>query len=143
MLGKLKKKIIELETRPVILHEIPGRVRLGLKVIKRLKKENMPLAENLKVLLEDIPALNEIKLNNLSGSIVINYDQQLTDAKGVQSFLREVIRYLLGYSDEILRVPEEELPDILVKLSMQIRDSTSAELKFSPVKLDKSFWQLA
>ena len=142
MLGKLKKKVIEFETRPVILHEIPGRVRLGLKVIKRLKKENMPLVEHLKSLLEDIPALSGIKVNNLSGSIVINYDQQVTDARGVQVYLQEVIRYLIGYSEEILRVPERALPDILEKLSILIRDSTSEKLKFTPESLDKSFWQV-
>ncbi len=140
LLTKLKAKILEAETRPVIVHEIPGRVRFGIKILKRLKHENMPLAEHLKELLEEIPAFKGIKLSNLSGSILVNYDPQVTDSKGIKSFLQEVMRYLLGYAEELAKVPEKSLPEILERLSVHIRDSTSAELEFRPSLLAKSFW---
>ncbi len=141
-LTKFKKKIIEAETRPVVLHEIPGRVRFGVKILKRLKQDNLPLAEHLKTLLEEIPAFNGIKLNNLSGSILVSYDTSVTDSKGIKVFLQKVVRYLIGYTEELSKVPEKSLPEILERLSVHIRNSTNAELEFSPVPLDKSFWSV-
>ncbi len=138
--SKIKKKVMELETRPVLLHEMPGRVRFGIKVLKRLTKEMLPLADHLKAIIQEIPAVFEIKINNVSGSLLIKYDTKKTDSQKVQTFMREVIRYLLGYAEEIMAVKDDDLPEVLQRLSRQIKEQTTAELVFTPAKLPKDVW---
>ena len=141
ILSRIKKKIIEVETRPVVLHEIPGRVRFGIKVLKRLKKDMLPLADHLKSVIEEIPSVNEIKLNIVSGSLLINFDQEKTDSQKVQKFLRDVIRYLLGYADRILAVKETDLPKVLEKVSRYVQTLTAEDLSFNPKDIPEEVWE--
>lgn len=140
--SRIKKKIVEAETRPVVLHKLPGRIRFGIKVLKRLRKENLPLAEHLKSVLEEIPAVNEIIINNISGSLLIAYDTDKTDSEKVRKFLQDVIRYLLGYADDIMAVSETELPVVLDKLSKHIKSFTGDDLTFMAGEIPEEVWKV-
>ena len=142
ILSRIKKKVIEAETHPVVLHEIPGRVRFGIKVLKRLKKDKLPLAEHIKSVIEEIPSINEIKLNSMSGSILINFDKEKINSNQIKKFLQDVIRYLLGYSDKILSIQEKDLPFILERLTRRIKSSTDDELMFNSDDIPNDLWQV-
>ena len=141
ILSRIKKKVIEVETRPVVLHEIPGRVRFGIKVFKRLTKDMLPLVDHLKAIIEEIPSVNEIKVNNISGSLLVSFDKDKTDSKKVQAFIRDVVRYLLSYSDSILSVKDENLPQVLEELSLHVKGLTKEDLSFTPDEVPDSIWK--
>ncbi len=142
IIGRIKKKIIEVETRPVILHEIPGRIRFGLKVLTRLTKDMLPLADHLKSVIEEIPSVLEIKLNIVSGSLLICFDKDKTDSKKVQRFIKDVIRYLLSYADKLLAVDENKLSVVLERLSMHVRNLTAEDLTFSAKDVAPDLWEV-
>lgn len=142
IISRIKKKVIEVETRPVILHEIPGRVRFGIKVLKRMKKESLPLADHLKSVIEEIPAIDEIKLNIASGSMLIKFDKEKTDSKKVQRFIKDVIRYLLKYSDSILAIDEKHMPEVLERLSRHIKTQTAEDLAFNAADIPAEVWKV-
>ncbi len=67
-----------------IVHHVPGRVRLNLPALKR----NEGHAERVRACLSVMDGIKELKVNGLTGSIVIHYDHDANIAEAIVSNLR-------------------------------------------------------
>lgn len=72
------------------VHELPGRLRIKIPSLKK----NLEEIRKLQASLEKFSAVKSTSANEVTGSIVINYDQQSMSAK-------QILRYLVqeGYLD--------------------------------------------
>ena len=65
------------------LHEIPGRLRVKIPNLKR----NPQSARDIQVLLKNLPGIESISTNTVTGSIIVRYDPELVNAGAIVNVL--------------------------------------------------------
>lgn len=136
----MARKLLELETTPQVLHEMPGRLRLGVRALKRLSKEQLPLAEHIIRIMESFPVFTEIKLNIPAGSVLIHYNPSLGDTAHIVCFLQAVLRFLWENSGPLSNTPDSRLTQVIERLTAHIRQSTDEQLNFTAAAVPASVW---
>jgi hypothetical protein len=65
------------------LHEIPGRLRVKIPNLKR----NPQSARDIQVFLKNLPGIESISTNTVTGSIIVRYDPELVNAGAIVNVL--------------------------------------------------------
>lgn len=102
------------------VHEVPGRVRIKIPMLKRNKKE----AETLRGILEEMEGVVSTSTNTVTGSVVINYDDDLVSSQHLLDTLAD-----LGYIDLSRALNNEQY--VNVGLSKAGRAVSKAALGFA------------
>ena len=66
------------------LHEIPGRLRVKIPNLKR----NPQSARDIQVLLKNLPGIESISTNTVTGSIIVRYDPELVNSGAIVNVSR-------------------------------------------------------
>lgn len=107
------------------IHNTPGRLRLKIPSLKR----NMPKIQEISLLLKERPGIEFLEINEITGSLKINYDRQKTDSKDLLKLLSEE-----GYVDIARLVPSHQYMD---RMFSKVGESASRML-FN-IAVDKAF----
>ncbi len=67
------------------IHELPGRLRIKIPTLKK----NQRLAMKIDDLLFDLIGVNDINVNTVTGSIVVNYDPETIKSEAILGALAE------------------------------------------------------
>jgi len=78
-----------------IVHFIPGRVRMKVKALKTSPQ----LAERIQKAFGAVPAVREIQISSLTGSVLLTYDTQAVLLPESLSSLSETLRSLFPSLD--------------------------------------------
>ncbi len=65
------------------LHEIPGRLRVKIPVLKK----NSESACDIQQLLKKLPGIKSTSINTVTGSIIMHYDPELINSGAIINFL--------------------------------------------------------
>ena len=67
------------------IHNVPGRLRVKIPSIKKRPKQGWDIHNDL----DTVHGIDQITVNNVTGSIVVNYDPDIIAVEKILSILKE------------------------------------------------------
>ena len=95
--------------RPVVVHRLPGRLRLRIPTLKGLSPEQADLADLLCDIIKAPKVILGVDVNITSGSAVIRYDQEHACESDVLELLGDVNRFVLSHGDQLAATPPNKM----------------------------------
>lgn len=118
--------------RPMVVHRLPGRLRLRIPALKRLRREQRDSAMLWRDLLLDPPEIESVDINITTGSMLICYDADAIREVEVLTFLKSVNRFVLRHWERLAATPPGELANVLQRLQRAAKQA----LRQRPVLAD-------
>jgi hypothetical protein len=91
-----------IQTVSYYLHNVPGRLRIKIPNIKRRTKKVQSIID----LIKGLEGVVDISANEVTGSVVINYDTEIIDTDDILTTLKEN-----NYIDEIKNPKRDHIQD--------------------------------
>lgn len=99
-----------------VLHNIPGRLRLGISKLKNVSPELRPATETIEELLASIPGVKSITPNYITGSLLILYDQEVINKESIISSIQVIWKTLVTNRKQLSEVDQSEIKDVIKKI---------------------------
>ena len=130
MIKIIMDSIINKKTEVKVAHQLPGRIRFRIEALKYIPNHSLYLMDSFDDVLSVIPGIENVELNNSTGSILITFDPKLIDNTSMISYVSEIVRFLVKSREEIMQINEEDIPSVLQKAKKYIKENLSNDLKF-------------
>ena len=98
-----------------VLHAIPGRIRLQIPFWKKIPKEWM-LESNTLALDQFLPGIRDIRLNSVTGTVLISYDPECVTEQEILDSLDEMARLLQQHRKQLSKFGPEQRDEALAYL---------------------------
>ncbi len=95
-----------------VLHAIPGRIRLQIPLWKQIPKE-LVLESNTMGLAQFLPGIRDIRLNSVTGTVLISYDPQCLTEQEILHTLDEMVNLLLQHRKQLTKFRPEQRDEAL------------------------------
>ncbi|MBC2576208.1 HMA2 domain-containing protein [Peptostreptococcus canis] len=116
---KFKTALINMLFRFEILSDLPGRLRLKVNNHKKIPPEAIQYQDYGIEAIKKLDGINNIKINNIIGTILIEYDKRKLNSKMIVSWLNAVKKLALDNESLINSLEgktEDEIKNILFSL---------------------------
>lgn len=123
---------------PKILHNIHGRVRIHIPVLKKVPGEFQKDAEELVSMASLISEINHASVSFITGNILVKYDHREVSAEDILKAFIFLNQLLIRNGEQILSNPgmeisglKKKLPGILLKINLKTFDIKEFEANAS------------
>ncbi len=138
---KLKEAIIRHELRPKVVHRLPGRLRLRIAALKRIKRSDVDVSQYLGDCLALLNGLEAVSVDARSGSILIHYRPDLLLETDVTAYVGSLLDLMVAHRDHILKLNREDWKRVGPKLKQMIVDATDPKLRLQQIEIPEDVWQ--
>lgn len=114
-------KVLDFAIKIKVVHSIPGRLRINAPAIKKVPREWQIKDDNIASTFKAIKGVKEIEFSYITGNILIKYDQNENDEKGILKSVKKMIQILLSYRKEFENISMDQLKDEIAKMSQIVR----------------------
>jgi hypothetical protein len=127
----LKEAALYRLVRPKMAHQLPGRVRLHLPVLRRLPEGEGELVDLVARLLAAPEAIRRVEPNRITGSAVVRYDADRVSAGDVLAYAEAVTRLAVANRAALAGLPRERYAEVEPKLAAWLRQTVTDRLRMT------------
>lgn len=115
--------IMHLASRPRVLHQLPGRLRIHLPMLRRLNARHQLLVRELVPFLREIEGITEAQASTVTGNLLLGYDEGVIRGKEVLQVITD-LGLLLARNRKWLRMAQDnDVSEALEQLGPLIRSA--------------------
>lgn len=115
MLGE--KWLYRVALRPSVVHEMPGRIRLHLPILRRVPEDMRGWLDSAAELIALRAGIRTVEACALTGSVLIHYDPAEIEGDEVVRYFNEFIGCGIDHLDELRALAPEERGPFLRRLA--------------------------
>lgn len=90
--------------KPRVVHSLPGRLRLQVRLLKKVGRDHQCWSELLCALLKVPEGIEEVSANSVSGTVLLTYDTTLVSEKEIVSFINSLTRVIVTQREDLARL---------------------------------------
>ena len=115
--------------RPRILHQLPGRIRFHLPILKRLPKTHGATAELVARLLSVPEGIAEVSPCLTTGNVLVRFDSNNLTSDHVLKYMNTVTQLSMHNRDQLERFETNDFPEIEMRLRNWLSNEVSSTLE--------------
>ncbi|MDQ0151074.1 HMA2 domain-containing protein [Eubacterium multiforme] len=119
----LKKMVIHQLTKLKVSHSMPGRIRFKMSSLKMIPEQYMAYEKFLKQAIKKLNGVENIEINNLTGSILITYDINKLYEKKLLKWIDIVREIGIKNYDLIEKYGESNLNYVVKTIEQQLDEN--------------------
>jgi len=137
----LKEAVLRHKLKPKVVHRLPGRLRLRISALKRIKRSEVDGTQYLGECLALSEGLEEVSVDARSGSILIHYRPEVILEADILAYVDSLLVLMVKYRDHILKLHREDWERIGPKLKQIIAEATDDKLRLQQIEIPEDVWQ--
>ena len=118
-----KKFIIGLLMKIKVSHSLPGRLRLKVSSLKLIPKEYIVYEKFIDESLKKLDGVTSVEINNLTGSILVIYDVNITYEKKILRWIEKLKEIGLNNFELIEKYGESNLDFVIKTINQQLNEA--------------------
>ena len=118
-----KKFIIGQLMKIKVSHSLPGRLRLKVSSLKLIPKEYIVYEKFIDESLKKLDGLTSVEINNLTGSILVIYDVNITYEKKILRWIEKLKEIGLNNFELIEKYGESNLDFVIKTINQQLNEA--------------------
>ncbi len=138
---KLKEAILRHELKPKVAHRLPGRLRLRIPALRRLKDSDVDATAYLQDCLELPAGIEAVSIDARTGSILIRYQADRLLDTDILGYVDSLLGLMVAHWDRIKDLHRADWERIGPKLKRIIMEATDHKSKLSPIEIPEDVWQ--
>lgn len=138
---KLKEAILRHELKPKVVHRLPGRLRLRIPALKRIKHSEVDGTQYLGECLALSRGLEEVSVDARTGSILIHYRPDQLLETDILAYVDSLLGLMVKHREHILKLRREDWKRIGPRLKKAIGDATDQKLRLQQIEIPEDVWQ--
>lgn len=107
--------------RPRVAHSLPGRLRLRIPALKRIPQDDKQAEALLARLFGVADGVKNVEMEQRTGSVVVEYDENTTTAEDINAYLGGVMSLLRKHWDRFSNVQDEHVDELADRLEAWLR----------------------
>ena len=118
-----KKFIIGQLMKIKVSHSLPGRLRLKVSSLKLIPKEYIVYEKFIDESLKKLDGVTSVEINNLTGSILVIYDVNITYEKKILRWIEKLKEIGLNNFELIEKYGESNLDFVIKTINQQLNEA--------------------
>ena len=118
-----KKFIIGQLMKIKVPHSLPGRLRLKVSSLKLIPKEYIVYEKFIDESLKKLDGVTSVEINNLTGSILVIYDVNITYEKKILRWIEKLKEIGLNNFELIEKYGESNLDFVIKTINQQLNEA--------------------
>lgn len=118
-----KKFIIGQLMKIKVSHSLPGRLRLKVSSLKLIPKEYIVYEKFIDESLKKLDGVTSVEINNLTGSILVIYDVNITYEKKIIRWIEKLKEIGLNNFELIEKYGESNLDFVIKTINQQLNEA--------------------
>ena len=118
-----KKFIIGQLMKIKVSHSLPGRLRLKVSSLKLIPKEYIVYEKFIDESLKKLDGVTSVEINNLTGSILVIYDVNITYEKKILRWIEKLKDIGLNNFELIEKYGESNLDFVIKTINQQLNEA--------------------
>ena len=118
-----KKFIIGQLMKIKVSHSLPGRLRLKVSSLKLIPKEYIVYEKFIDESLKKLDGVTSVEINNLTGSILVIYDVNITYEKKILRWIEKLKEIGLNNFEIIEKYGESNLDFVIKTINQQLNEA--------------------
>ena len=118
-----KKFIIGQLMKIKVSHSLPGRLRLKVSSLKLIPKEYIVYEKFIDESLKKLDGVTSVEINNLTGSILVIYDVNITYEKKILRWIEKLKEIGLNKFELIEKYGESNLDFVIKTINQQLNEA--------------------
>ena len=118
-----KKFIIGQLMKIKVSHSLPGRLRLKVSSLKLIPKEYIVYEKFIDESLKKLDGVTSVEINNLTGSILVIYDVNITYEKKILRWIEKLKEIGLNNFELIEKYGESNLDFVIKTINRQLNEA--------------------
>ena len=118
-----KKFIIGQLMKIKVSHSLPGRLRLKVSYLKLIPKEYIVYEKFIDESLKKLDGVTSVEINNLTGSILVIYDVNITYEKKILRWIEKLKEIGLNNFELIEKYGESNLDFVIKTINQQLNEA--------------------
>lgn len=118
-----KKFIIGQLMKIKVSHSLPGRLRLKVSSLKLIPKEYIVYEKFIDESLKKLDGVTSVEINNLTGSILVIYDINITYEKKILRWIEKLKEIGLNNFELIEKYGESNLDFVIKTINQQLNEA--------------------
>lgn len=118
-----KKFIIGQLMKIKVSHSLPGRLRLKVSSLKLIPKEYIVYEKFIDESLKKLDGITSVEINNLTGSILVIYDVNITYEKKILRWIEKLKEIGLNNFELIEKYGESNLDFVIKTINQQLNEA--------------------
>ena len=118
-----KKFIIGQLMKIKVSHSLPGRLRLKVSSLKLITKEYIVYEKFIDESLKKLDGVTSVEINNLTGSILVIYDVNITYEKKILRWIEKLKEIGLNNFELIEKYGESNLDFVIKTINQQLNEA--------------------
>ena len=118
-----KKFIIGQLMKIKVSHSLPGRLRLKVSSLKLIPKEYIVYEKFIDESLKKLDGVTSVEINNLTGSILVIYDVNITYEKKILRWIEKLEEIGLNNFELIEKYGESNLDFVIKTINQQLNEA--------------------
>lgn len=118
-----KKFIIGQLMKIKVSHSLPGRLRLKVSSLKLIPKEYIVYEKFIDESLKKLDGVTSVEINNLTGSILVIYDVNITYEKKILRWIEKLKEIGINNFELIEKYGESNLDFVIKTINQQLNEA--------------------
>ena len=118
-----KKFIIGQLMKIKVSHSLPGRLRLKVSSLKLIPKEYIVYEKFIDESLKKLDGVTSVEINNLTGSILVIYDVNITYEKKILRWIEKLKEIGLNNFELIEKYGESNIDFVIKTINQQLNEA--------------------
>ena len=106
-----------------VSHSLPGRLRLKVSSLKLIPKEYIVYEKFIDESLKKLDGVTSVEINNLTGSILVIYDVNITYEKKILRWIEKLKEIGLNNFELIEKYGESNLDFVIKTINQQLNEA--------------------
>lgn len=137
----IQKTYLNWRLRPRIVHQLPGRLRVHVPALLETSKEFQHKADPLIKLFSLPQGIKTVKINFITGNMLIFYDLQLICEKEVFNWIHQLRYLMIEILNGLSKVSNGKLPVVTERLINFMEQAIKKKVVLNKeIKIPKDVW---
>ncbi len=136
MIKLITDTIIDLQTEVKIAHQIPGRIRFRINALKYIPDNSLHFLDYLNDILEVLPAIENVSINNRTGSMLIIFNPDSINNDRLIKFVSQMVRLFVKSREQLMQIETKDIPQIMEDIKQYIKEKS---IENPEIKIEDEF----
>ena len=137
----LMEAILRRELRPKVVHRLPGRLRLRIPLLCRLRDSDVDVTAYLEDCLGLPAGIEAVSVDVRSGSILIRYHGDRLLEPDVLGYVESLLHLVAAHRHRIKDLHREDWERVGPKLKAVIAAATDQQLRVQAIEIPDDVWE--
>jgi hypothetical protein len=136
----LKEALLRHELRPKVVHRLPGRLRLRIAALRRLREKDLDVTEYLGECLALPDGIDSVSVDARTGSILLCYrPDELLDTD-ILAYVNSLLDLMVTHRRRMMSLHRADWKRIGPQLKQIITDATNKRLELQHIEIPEDVW---